>query len=194
MAKFTPDEFRAAMEKAPKRLFHEVSTRLVRRGREFIQRIFPRARLRGDPGLHNRTGRLRGSFNITSEGKDLNTWQMAEFTTSPYAKIHEHGGQIRPRSAKYLAVPLPAARTKGGDTRGGPRSFANTFFAKSKAGNLILFQNQGKGKKPLPLFVMKKQVTLKPRLGFFEEWTAHQKKRIEDIAKGIDVALDGLGA
>lgn len=193
MAKFTPDEFRAAMEKAPKRLFHEVSTRLTKRGREFVQRVFPRARLSGGDGLNNRTGALRRSFDVVTKGRDLNSWHMAEFTTSPYAKIHEHGGQIRPKS-KYLAIPLDAARTAGGDTRGGPRSFSNTFFAKSKAGNLILFQNRGSKKKPLPLFVMKKQVTLKPRLGFFEEWTAHQKKRIQDIAKGIDVALDGLEA
>ncbi len=194
MATFTPDEFRAAMEKAPRRLFEEVTSRLVNRGREFIQRTFPRARLRGGDGLHNRTGRLRGSFDITSKGDDLNSWQMAEFTTSPYAKIHEHGGTVRPKRAKYLAIPLAAAKTKGGDVRGGPRAFTNTFFAKSKAGNLILFQNQGKGKKPLPLFVMKREVNLKPRLGFFEEWTANQKKRVEDIAKGIDAALDGLEA
>ncbi len=194
MATFTPDEFRAAMEKAPKRLFDEVTTRLTKRAREFVQRVFPRARLSGGEGLKNRTGALRRSFNVTSKGGDLNSWHMAEFTTSPYAKIHEHGGTIRPKSAKYLAIPLAAAKAKSGDLRGGPRSFTNTFFAKSKAGNLILFQNQGKGKKPLPLFVMKKQVTLKPRLGFFEEWTSNQKKRISDIAKGIDVALDGLGS
>ena len=158
--------------------------------------MFPRKRLRGGSGLQTRSGNagLQGSFNVHHDGKDLNSWEMAEYTTSPYARIHEYGGTVRPKRSKYLAIPLAAAKTAGGDSRGGPRSFTNTFFARSKAGNLILFQNQGSKKKPLPLFVMKKQVTLKPRLGFFEEWTANQKKRISDIAKGIDVALDGLGS
>lgn len=71
-----------------------------------------------------------------------------------YAAIHEYGGTIRPTNAKYLTLPLPAVKTKAGVVRGGARAFTETFVAKSKRGNLILFQRQGK--EIVPLFLLTK--------------------------------------
>lgn len=182
------------MERAPRRLFREVSGALVRRAREFLHRVFPRARLSGRPGLNSPTGSLRRSFDLLHDGNTLQSFRMVEFTTSKSAPAHEHGALIRPRRRKYLAVPLAAVKTAAGDVRGGPRSYSNTFFARSKAGNLILFQKRGAGQAPTPLFAMVSQVRIPRRLGFFEEWTKNQSKRIQDMAAATSRALDSLGS
>lgn len=71
-----------------------------------------------------------------------------------YAAIHEYGGTIRPTNAQYLTLPLPAVKMKAGVVRGGARAFNETFVAKSKRGNLILFQRQGQ--EIVPLFLLTK--------------------------------------
>ena len=79
----------------------------------------------------------------------------------PYADIHETGGTITPKNVQWLTIPLRAALTPSGMPRGRARDFENTFFAYSKAGNLILFQR--KGKKAVALFLLKKSVTIPAR-------------------------------
>jgi phage gpG-like protein len=79
----------------------------------------------------------------------------------PYADIHETGGTITPKRVNWLTIPLRAALTPAGMPRGRARDFENTFFAYSKAGNLILFQL--KGKKAVALFLLKKSVTIPAR-------------------------------
>jgi len=67
----------------------------------------------------------------------------------------------------YLAIPLDAARRfKTRNALGlakPPREWPNTFVAKSKRGNLIIFQEQGD--RIVPLFVLKQKVTIPPRPG-----------------------------
>jgi hypothetical protein len=79
----------------------------------------------------------------------------------PYAGVHEATSPtvIRPTRGQYLTIPLPAARTGAGQPRA--RDFANTFFARSRRGNLLLFQRQGTG--VVPLFVLVRSVTVPPR-------------------------------
>jgi len=79
-----------------------------------------------------------------------------------YARIQEYGGVITPKNRSLLAIPLAAAKTSAGVPRGGPRSFPNTFVAKSKAGNLLIFQKTGKDG-ITPLFVLKDRVTIPAR-------------------------------
>jgi len=73
-------------------------------------------------------------------------------TNKPDARIQDLGGTIRPKRAQYLTIPL-------GGTRGSIRSHTGGFFIKSKRGNLLYVKKAGKGIKPL--FVLKKDVTLK---------------------------------
>jgi hypothetical protein len=82
-----------------------------------------------------------------------------------YARIQEYGGVIVPKHAKYLAIPLPAALdSRGVPLRQGPRFWTNTFVAKSKNGNLLIFQKRG-AKEIVPLYVLKDKVTIPARLG-----------------------------
>ncbi len=80
-------------------------------------------------------------------------------------RIHEEGGTIRAKSAKYLTIPLPAAL----DGRGVPlqrraRDWQNTFVARSKRGNLLIFRKLGR-REITPLYVLKPSVTIPARLG-----------------------------
>lgn len=158
-------------------------------GMDFLRKM-KTERLRGRPGLAKRTGELARSFQMSLAGETLADAKLRIWTTSPYAKIHEYGGTIRPVKGKWLTIPLPGAATKAGVARGGARDFENTFFAWSKNGNLILFQ-KGKGKKgkPTPLFVLKEEVTIPARLGFRALWSSTALERKIRVREAVRVAM-----
>jgi len=80
-----------------------------------------------------------------------------------YLSIHETGGVIRARRAKYLTIPLRAAlNSNGTPIKKSAREWSNTFVATSKKGNLLIFQR--KGRDIVPLYVLKKSVKIPPRL------------------------------
>jgi phage gpG-like protein len=121
--------------------------------------------------LKVRTGALRRSIGyITKDTRDgfqgLVGSGVRYGNRLPYATIHETGGVITPKKGKYLAIPLPAALTKSGSQlRGGAfgaRDFKDTFFMRSKKGNLLIMQKKGKHS-AVPLFVLKKSVTIPAR-------------------------------
>ena len=83
---------------------------------------------------------------------------------APYLRTHEHGATIRPKKAKYLAIPLPEALNPDGTPRvASPRQWKNTFVARSRNGNLLIFQKRGRH--IVPLYVLKREVRIRPRLG-----------------------------
>ena len=85
----------------------------------------------------------------------------------PYAAIQEFGGVIKPKTAKYLAIPLKAALDERGiPKKRSPREWEHTFVAMSKNGNLIIFQRRGT--QIIPLYVLKSSVTIPARLGMRE--------------------------
>lgn len=101
-----------------------------------------------------------------------------------YLRIHEYGGTIRPKRAKYLAIPLPEALdSRGVPKRRGPRDWKNTFVAKSKKGNLLIFQKRGKD--IVPLYALKSEVRIPARLGM--------KKTLEaGLPYFVDRAMDKM--
>lgn len=81
-----------------------------------------------------------------------------------YLTIHEYGGTIRATKAQYLTIPLPAAlNSNGTPKKRSAREWNNTFVGQSKAGNLIIFQRNGR--LITPLYVLKKSVKIRARLG-----------------------------
>lgn len=121
----------------------------------------------GTQTLSRRSGKLTDSImkSVEVRGQTFATLQGFIGAMVPYANIQEMGGTITPKKSKFLAIPLAAAlNSKGVPLKPGPRSWANTFVAKSKAGNLIIFQKRGAS--IVPLYVLKTSVTIPPRLGF----------------------------
>lgn len=107
---------------------------------------------------------------------------------------------IRPKSKKFLTIPLKAAMTGAGVSKGPATSkslWGDTFVAKSKAGNLIIFgkERYTKGKrtgemrgKIVPLFLLKTQVSIPARVHTDEIVSAFSLKVMGDM-KGIGVNI-----
>lgn len=192
MATFSPEQMAEALKKAPSLFLKQFDPAMRRYLRGFAQGTMAK-RIAGRPGLINRTGALRRSFGtaVTGEGS-IESWVGTVYTTSPYARIQEFGGTVTPKKSQFLTIPLAGARTGAGATRGGARSFPNTFFAKSRAGNLLMFQKQGK--KIVPLFVLKKSVSIPPRLGMMSAWAQDVDARRALLMRATKTALDGLGS
>ncbi len=107
-----------------------------------------------------------------------------------YLRVHEYGGTVTPRGARFLAIPLPAALNPNGTPiKDDPRAWTNTFVQKSRAGNLLIFRRQGAG--IVPLYALKSSVTLRPRLGARDL----ARERMPYLtSKVLDTVLAGLAA
>lgn len=160
--------------------------------------------LAGSAAPRSRSGGLRRSFRSQTVGKgSVDTLRGEMFSVGGIvAWAQEYGTKgrnprspiatIRPKKANgWLTIPLRGALTKSGRAsqgRASARNFKDTFFLKSKKGNLLIVQRKGKGKaaKIIPLFVLKKSVDLYPRLGMrdtFDEVVGARFQR--DLSKAV---------
>ena len=145
-------------------------------------------RMRGQ-GVQTRTAALQRSFGIVFP--DPLTGVL--ITDSKYYRVQEYGGTIRSnRAGGFLAIPLPAAKTPAGVSRY-PSPLRQslkiafpqgTFVRKSKGGNLILFGVKGKASKLIPLFLLREQVVLTPKLGLRALWAQFRVKQLPDLMGG----------
>lgn len=120
-----------------------------------------------------RTGRLFASVTrLRGDAMAVRTISRKSLTYGtnlPQAPLLNFGGTIRPKSTKYLAIPMPGVE-------GRPRQYNNTFVQMSKKGNKIIFQNLGDGK-IRPLFWLRTSVTIPSR-----EFLGFQKEDIEELS------------
>jgi hypothetical protein len=126
----------------------------------------------GEKTLSRRSGKLvasiLGSVQVTGTTyDDIKGYIGAAFPGG----VHEYGATIRPKTAKFLTVPLPAAlNSNGTPKKKSAREWRNTFVARTKNGNLVIFQKTGT--QIVPLYVLKTIVKIKPRLGMRETLSA----------------------
>lgn len=127
--------------------------------------------------LKRRTGHLSrsiGSIVVQEQGELVGIVGSGVRTGSRvrYADIHERGGVIRPKRAKYLTIPIGKSKTKAGvgrfsarDIMGGFTEYDKTAVFRSKKGNLIYWgvKKLKKGNRLEPLFVLVKSVTIPAR-------------------------------
>lgn len=183
------------LDAAPQR----AASRLTRELRRFLQLVAKRLeQMHSSPwngrvvnpsdNLQKRTGMgLRSIFDsikVTGGAASEITGQISTGTMT----IHETGGVITAKTSKYLTIPLPAAM----DSRGVPlkrsaRDWENTFVQRSRKGNLIIFQRNGKG--IVPLYLLKPSVKIKPRLRMEEtimgELPYFQERLLDIIAEEL---------
>jgi hypothetical protein len=123
------------------------------------------------------------------------------FTTSEAAHLLEHGGTIRPKAGqRYVALPLPGALGKSGQRLPGfsspetaRRKRGKDFIIfNTKKGDLALRELRGKKKRPGNyVFLLKRTVTVKPRLGLYAAWgsepaqSAVSRRLNDNIAKAL---------
>jgi len=130
-----------------------------------------------DP-IQTRSSALRESFDWETRGTGLDIETRLFAAGLPYIRAQEYGATIRPKNKRYLTVPLSDALAPTGVLKGGARLVprgkgyqtadgAPTFVFRSRSGNLLVATRPRNGSSKL-LYVLKPQVTLKPRLGFRE--------------------------
>lgn len=147
----------------------------------YLQAYVQKKKLSGDP-LKVRSGRLRSSITGIAKIVDSRIVGIVGSKT-PYSRIHEFGGEIRPKKGRYLTVPLPAAKTEAGVVRGRARDFKGTFLFRSKAGNLIIMGKPTPGSLEVePLFILKEVVRI-PKRSYFVDSVKENKDRIGQIFK-----------
>lgn len=164
----------AALRKAPAMIRVGAKNALGAIGKEVSGQIAKNG-LAGRPGLKRRTGTLKNSLiTVPSvEGKADKMWVGFVLPGARYAGIHETGGVIRAGS-KLLAIPVGPALTPAGAPRfPGPRSVQGLEFRPARGGG-VLGKVTGKGdrEKFVVWYVLKKEVRIPPRLGFFRTWRA----------------------
>jgi hypothetical protein len=144
--------------------------------------------------LKARTGNLRRALfsRVQTTGRDdVVAIVGVDSTKAPHGRIHEVGGIIRPRRASNLAIPIGEAQTRGGVARftarqlvQNPRAFGYTgaFFRKN-----VLFGNRNR--RPVPLFVLKPQVSIK-RTGYLSGSVEEKKPwALEQLGQIVAKAL-----
>lgn len=149
------------------------------------------------PILHVRSGHLRNSIGsyvfgrqdeiVGRVGSGVRTGQPVK-----YANILEKGGIIKPVRAKMLAIPIGTALTPAGVPRFTPNDLrGESFIARSRNNNLIIFRKSGKN--ILPMFVLKKQVKIPAFYYLSKSLTQSKGAAVQDIESGIDAILEGKG-
>jgi hypothetical protein len=133
----------------------------------------------GDMGLNRRTGNLAGGWQAMSiikpDGISMTIWISGP--GAAYAKIHEFGGEIKPKTAKFLWLPAKANQTPTGEARITPREaiarggFIN-YKAQGSLGAATFYATplrKPRGKKAGPhleaLFHLRKSVRIPARMG-----------------------------
>jgi len=141
--------------------------------------------------LKRRTGHLaqsvRWSFAVQGDKVKGDLWALA------YGWVHEYGPMvIRPRTARYLAIPLPAALTPAGVLRKPPRAWTNTFVRFGGfSGSGTIFQQRRN--MVVPLFRLKRQVTIPQRRWAKPAVDQTLPQLKERVQKALVEALGGQG-
>jgi hypothetical protein len=110
--------------------------------------------------LRRRSGKLASNWQIRY-GNNGDMFSAFLETNTEYAHMLHDGGTIKPKG-KYLAIPFPGVKGK-------PRDYTNTFFCRTKAGNLIIAQSSSGRRKAStgfdikPLFLLKTSVRMPAR-------------------------------
>jgi phage gpG-like protein len=143
----------------------------------------PRAGGGGPPLLD--TGVLRNSYTARVEADGASVGSAL-----PQARLHEFGGTVRAKRAKYLAVPLTVQAKRAGSPRRMPKL---TFrpFAKGKPGG-VLSRDDGRGRRT-DHFLLVPEVTVPARRRAAAD--AADLRAIDEVAAafGFRLATAALG-
>lgn len=184
-----------AIKIAPRVLKFELADGMDHISKGFLKR-FRESQLQGPPGVRGASGHgLYGTFKrVSLLSPSIEGMGMEVFSESKIAKLHETGGVVKAQGGNRLAVPL-SARTEMFNTQGKlrakykrPGQLKNVRPLKLK-GETFLAKVTKKFTKILPLYVLKRQVRIPPRLGFYRTWDNLTNYRIEILNKSIQNAL-----
>jgi phage gpG-like protein len=184
------DKIQNAIALVPNRMIPMARRTLGEYGHKFLE-LFTKARLsgrQGTVGLNRRTGSLARSFN-TNLIQDQNSATVTVWTTSPYARIHELGGDIKPVKKQWLTIPTDRMKTGAGAARAGSaRDVVGLNFVMFQAGRPQLGKMEGG--RWVTYFNLRKKVTIPARLEFQKQWKNNVPTAIGMLVKVSEQVLD----
>lgn len=144
--------------------------------------------------LNSRTGKLRSSIGSVvreQDGKLAAHIGSGQRTGKPvvYANILEKGGIIRPVNRQWLTIPTQYAKSRAGAGNMRAREVSNGFFQRTKEGTLILYQ--GGKTKPVPMFVLKKHVTIPAKRYLSLSLEQSQQAVFEELKNALGKLAEG---
>ncbi len=184
-----------AMRVFPKELKFELADGMDHISRKFLKQFY-QTRLQGAPGIKARPHGIFTHFRRASlVSQTIEGMGMVIFSDSKISRLHEEGGIIKNAGGAKLAVPL-SARTELFTSDGRlkkqyrqPRLLKNVIPIKLR-GKTFLAKVKQKLRSILPLFVLKNQIRIRPRLGFYKTWDDMQNERINILNKSIQKTLE----
>ena len=167
-------------------------------------------RMSGRPGVNRRTGHLAQGWNVqtvtTGSGVVTTNWLSGPAAEKDgrhgYGWVQEHGATIVPVRSRFLWIPTKENQTPTGVARITPTEaiaaggfihngvfFGKTLFKSQRPAGMALKGARGlrghvfAGREPIvPLFILKRSVTVPPRLGATDLWNS----MTPDLERGID--------
>ncbi|MDP3786124.1 MAG: hypothetical protein Q8R05_00995 [Candidatus Omnitrophota bacterium] len=204
MTKLTVEINTKNLEKAirlfPKELKMQLGDGFDHISRKFLK-IFKQTRLQGPPGVKARPHGIFTHFTRASlVSRDIEGMGMTIFSDSKISRMHEEGATIKSAGGERLAAPLSARPEMfiGGQYPGrlkkryrDPRAMKNVIRIILK-GKQFLVKVKRRSRELLPLFVLKNQIRIRPRLGFYKTWDDMQNERIIILNKSVKKAIDSV--
>ena len=111
--------------------------------------------------------------------------QVEMYTHSRVAEIHEKGGTINP--GKAMPIPL---NDMARQMMAGGKSLA--ALEPIKIGQKMFLGRNRKFGKPELLFILKRGIRIKARLGFYKTWSDHAGRRDEIMSDAVNKALESI--
>ncbi len=186
-----------AFHLVPAQLEVELKDALDHAGRKFLKE-FRRRRLQGPPGIKARSRGIFSHFhrnNVFFRGRQALDSYVEIYSDSKVAKLHEEGGTVKDPSGGKMSVPLSARKemyTSTGALRKRYKDVRNlrNVIPKKINGKVFLVRVKKKDKSIKPLYVLKRSVKIKPKLGFYATFEAIAPELTRIFNKSFDKALD----
>ncbi len=187
--------FETALRVFPKELKMELGDGMDHISKKFLKQFY-QTRLQGSPGIKARPHGIFTHFRRASlVSQTIEGMGMVIFSDSKISRLHEEGGIVKNPGGAKLAVPL-SARTELFTSDGllkkqyrKPRTLKNVVPIKLRDKTFLAKVKQ-KLRSILPLFVLKNQIRIRPRLGFYKTWDDMQNERINILNKSIQKTLE----
>lgn len=126
-------------------------------------------------------------FGINRKAATKNDMTAVVSTTAPWLIEQETKTILTPRKASALAMPRIWQRGSRLAITKSPKNIPNTIKLKSKFGNEIIYQRQGKGRLSnlIPLFILRKQTPEKQRVHLVNTATEMVNKIAVPVMAGM---------
>ena len=174
----------AALGKLPRAVRFQFADALDHISLKFLKKFRDERLSGGAEGVKARPGGLFKRFTrVFMIPSDTQSMGVEIFTYSKIAKLHEEGGVMRGEGGLRLAVPISASASTTETSTGAVKAqFGGTPYNRdvrpkknvvpvNVGGQTYLFRKRKSAADILPpLFVLKEEVQIKPRLGFYKTW------------------------